>query len=271
MNNIDKILQYLQIVSKSPIKVDNQLYDRCNKIHRIQLSNTFFLTDRCNSCGCCDVPEDNVYVQFEYDKIMSITESEYHSYNSDLDINQLYRLRDGLIEKVYNINGRNVPVYVFKLDKQNLYLSQKGKYIDRCTWAFNPRGNDNSENEKFTTYYCHIHPVTSITCKMPHMRFINNSRSNILRIGIYQFGRNWATKCPVVFREPRNIEEWLNNKSDRLRKLEYLLRVSRELYIDTYLPEIISYVEDIDYSNYRDYLECDIVERGRTSRKLFSI
>lgn len=266
MNNIDKILQYLQLVSKYPIIVDDQIYDRCLKIHRIQLSNTFFLMDGCHSCGCCDVPEDNVYVQFEYDKIMSITEPEYHSYNKSLDINQLYRLRDGLVKEVHVINGNQVPVYVFKLEKQQLYLSQKGKIVDRCTWAFNPNGNENAHNEKFTTYYCHIHPVTSITCKMPHLRFMHNSRSDVCRLGIYQFGRNWATKCPVIFKEPQTPEDFEAAKQNRLEKLKYLNHVSNDLNIETYLPTIIEFVETVPYERYKDYLGVDIISDNRSMR-----
>lgn len=270
MNNIDKILQYLQLVSKDPIIVDDQIYDRCLKIHRIQLSSTFFLTDGCNSCGCCDVPEDNVYVQFEYDRIMNITEPEYHSYNKLLDMNQLERLRTGLKQEMHNINLKNVPVYVFKLEKQNVFLSQKGRVVERCTWSFSPdRENPQEPTDAFTMYYCHIHPVTSITCKMPHLRFMNNSRSDVCRIGIYQFGRNWATKCPIIFKEPENEREFNANKKNRLDKLEYLDRVAHELNIDTYLPEIIDYVSKISYHSYENYLEVDIINKVSKPHKLF--
>lgn len=269
MNNIDKILQYLQMVSIDPIDVDGTVYDRCKNIQRIQLSKTFFLSDGCNSCGCCDVPEDNVYVQFEYDKIMSIAEPEYHSYNKSLDINQLYRLRNGLVKELHVINGKQVPVYVFKLEKQQLYLSQKKRVVDRCTWAFNPNGNENAQKEEFTTYYCQIHPVTSITCKMPHLRFMNNSRSDVCRIGVYQFGRNWATRCPIVFTEPHNEAEFSMNKENRLYKLEYLKNVSDELNIKTYLPSIIEFVKHIDYWSYQNQLQIDIINKSSKPFKLF--
>ena len=270
MNNIDKILQYLQLVSKNPILVDGELYGRCLKIQRIQLSDTFFLTDGCNSCGCCDVPEDNVYVQFEYDRIMNITEPEYHSYNNLLDMNQLERLRKGLKQEMHTINFKQVPVYVFKLEKQNLYLSQKDRVVERCTWAFSPnRDNPSEPTDSFTTYYCHIHPVTSITCKMPHLRFMNNSRSDVCRIGIYQFGRNWATKCPIVFKAPETEHEFLYNKKNRLDKLEYLQKVSEELNIPTYLPDIIEFVSKISFHNYRNYLNVDIIDKTGKIKHLF--
>lgn len=270
MNNIDKILQYLQLVSKHPIIVDDQIYDRCLKIHRIQLSNTFFLTDGCNSCGCCDVPEDNVYVQFEYDRIMNISEPEYHSYNKLLDMNQLERLRDGLKQEIHTINSKLVPVYVFKLEKQHLYLSQKQKVVDRCTWSFSPdRDHPEEPTDEFTTYYCHIHPVTSITCKMPHLRFLNNSKSDCCRIGIYQFGRNWATRCPIIFKDPESESEFSSNKKNRLDKLEYLQKVSEELGIDTYLPDIIEFVSKISFNNYKDYLNVDIINTQSKSKRLF--
>lgn len=261
MNNIDKILQYLQVVAKQPIDVDGKIYWK--DVRRIQLSKTFFSVDKCDSCGCCDVPESNVYTQSEYDLIMNITEPEYHSYNSLLDMNQLERLREGLKKELHTINDVIVPIYVFKLEKQETYVPQKGKVIDRCTWMF-PAGDPEGYH-----FYCHIHPVTSITCKMPHLRFLKNSNSDICRIGIYQFGRNWATKCPIEFKKPMNQDEWQLQKESRIKKLSQLDTVAKDLNIDTYLQDIIEYINDIQYWNHELYLERDIISTMHAKRLLF--
>lgn len=260
MNNIDKILQYLQVVTKYPIEVDGNIIDK--GIRRIRLSNSFFLTDSCNSCGCCDVPESNVYTTSEYQKIMTITEPEYHAYNSALDMKQLDRLRNGLREEVHTINGKDISVYVFDLEKQYVYVPQKEKECDRCTWMF-PAGDVAGYH-----FYCHIHPVTSITCKMPHLRFLYNKRSDIARLGIYQFGRNWATKCPVVFSEPETEEQFEINRRNRIEKLTILNQCAKDMNIDTYLNNIIEYIESVEYDHYADFLEKDIINTLPKSKKL---
>lgn len=264
MNNIDKIMQYIQVLAKEPVEVDGKMYDRCRTIKKIQLSDTFFNVDGCTMCGCCDiVDEDNVYVQFEYDKIMSIEEPEFHSYNKDLDINELHRLREGIVKESHTVNGKEVPLYVFKKQTNVVFVPRKGKEVRSCTWLTTLDGEH---------FFCNIHPVTSITCKMPHLKFRYSSASPTLSIGIFQYGRNWALKCPIILREPQSEGEWKYAYDNRKYKLEYLNRVADELGVETYLPDILSYLDTITYENYRSKLRVNIVnldESYHPAKRLF--
>ena len=88
-----------------------------------------------------------------------------------------------------------------------------------------------------------------------------------------QFGRNWAMKCAVCFRDPISEEDFEEIKAYKINKLNHLLHCAESLKIDTYLRDIIKYVEAVPYTNYEEYLEKDIIvidnERGnKLSNKL---
>ena len=59
VNNVSKIMQYLRLVSKGPVIVDNTEYNLYRS--HIRIADTFFYTDDCISCNCCCVTEDNVF------------------------------------------------------------------------------------------------------------------------------------------------------------------------------------------------------------------
>ena len=260
MKNIDKILSYILPTLKSSIVVDGITY--AATINKIQLSSTFFHTDRCESCGGCDVAEDNIYTQSEYEKIMSCPDQTFESLS--LDPKNLHNLQQGLHEELHEINGKTIPVYSYKLNPVSAYLPTKNKEVVRCTWI--------QPTEDPTKFYCKIHCVTSITCKMPHLRFI--ARKNTLSLCITQFGRNWAVKCPVTFAAPEDEAKFNVNKESRLTKLRILHQCATDLNItDTYLPEIISYVESATFANYLQLLGKDILHPCNASpyrcKKLF--
>lgn len=241
MNNLSKILSYIQNVAKSDIYIDGKVLPVNNK--SIKLSYTFFNSDNCNSCGCCCVPESNVYTQFEYDNICNITPEYVSKYG--LDYKYIDKLKSNLKPESHIINDKNINVYNYRLDKNILYLPNKGRNIDRCSWVYE------SEPGKFL---CHIHLVRSVTCRMPHMRIQHNYKSNSTTIGTIQFGRNWAVKCPINLNEPKSKIEFDHNKSNNLSKLNYLLAISLDLNIETYLPDIINYINKLEYDNYKAYL-----------------
>ena len=56
-------------------------------------------------------------------------------------------------------------------------------------------------------------------------------------------------------------------KAGRLEKLSYLLKIANEFHVDTYLPEVIAYVNAIRYDNYQQYLCRNIIEKR--AKKLF--
>lgn len=246
MNNLDKVLQYLTTVMVKPIIVDGE--EIFKPVECVKLSPSFFLKDGCNSCGCCCVPESNLYTESEYGDIVDISREDVEAYG--LDYKYIQKLIDGIHIEEHTINGELVNTYIYDLDKNDLFLPNKEKIVPRCSWVF----------EKSPGFFlCHIHPVRSITCIMPHLRMMYNTKSKSTSIGNIQFGRNWAVKCPVTFNPPKDENEFNNIKLSRLEKLKHLNTVANDLGIQTYLPEIIAYIEAIPYDNYLDYLGKDIL------------
>lgn len=249
VNNVEKILQYLQVVAKDSILIDGKIIGK--KVKHIKLQKGFFLLDDCMQCGCCCPPESNLYTQFEYDYIMNCDKSEFDK--EGLDYNDLIQLRSKLVLEKHIINGKEIPFYIYPRDKNELYLPNKGKSVSMCSWLHD-YGDGN--------YRCKVHPIVSITCDMPHFRFHSNKETT--SIGIMQFGRNWALGCKVQFHQPENNIEFQIAKENRLRKLHKMNRIAEEFNVDTYLPEIIKYVEKIEFDNYETYLSKDIVSLKST-------
>ena len=259
MNNIDKILQYLIPFAKEDIEIDDEAisYD----ITSIVLSDKFFEVDGCNMCGHCCPPEHNVYTQFEYDYIMSYDLDELEGYG--LPRHYIEELRQNLVESTHRINGRNVKLYTFAKPFPMMFLPRKGengKEVPRCYWVHKREDGH---------IVCGIHPVRSITCRMPHMRVFHNKRSGHVSITNSQFGRNWALGCLVEFHQPSTQEEFDMVKKGRLVKLQYLNEIAKEFNIKTYLPEVIQYVDKIQFNNYQSYLGKNIL--NKQPKKLFNI
>lgn len=257
MNNIDKIFQYLIPFAKTEVQVDSTLSNY--PITSIVLSEHFFDVDSCNMCGHCCPPEHNVYTQFEYDEIMSYDVSNLESYG--LPANYIEELRQGLVKSEHIVNGNVVFLYTFAKPFPTMFLPRKGengKEVPRCYWVHKREDGH---------IVCGIHPVRSITCRMPHMRVFHNKRSGRVSITNSQFGRNWALGCLVEFYPPIDESQFEQVKSGRLEKLEYLLRIADDFNVKTYLPEVIEYVKAIRYDNYPQYLCRNIIERR--AKKLF--
>lgn len=277
MDNTSKIIWYLRLVAKEPIQIDGR--EEWVGITGIKLASTIFNTDGCEVCGdCCCVHEDNVYTQHEYDKIMNMTDDEFRAEGFEFgpegfDPWWLTKLKTKLLLEKHIINGKEIPFYISKVEDVKLTRvhtseDKKNILVPRCT--FTRRDPDGLTK-------CSIHPVRSITCDMPHVRFIYRKNSTV-SIGIVQYGRNWAMGCPVKFHEPVDEIEWQKNKDNVLRKLKHLNRNAEDLNIETYLPEVIEYLEDIPYENYKSYLGKDIINKDESitkdhtnSKKLFSI
>jgi hypothetical protein len=100
--------------------------------------------------------------------------------------------------------------------------------IERCHWLF----------EKDGTYRCRIHPMRSITCGMPHLRFFYTDTTHTTSLGLSQYGRNWALQCPVSFGKVDEQSVFL-----RTIWLGRLLDTAKDMDIETYLPEILRYLE----------------------------
>lgn len=257
MNNIDKILQYLVPFAKEEIQIDNEIIRF--PITQIVLSSKFFEVDSCNMCGHCCPPEHNVYTQFEYEEIMDYNLDNLEEYG--LPRHYIEELRENLTQSTHNINEKEVQLYTFAKPFPMMFLPRKGEHgkeVPRCYWV-HKREDDH--------IVCGIHPVRSITCRMPHMRVFHNKKSGHVSITNSQFGRNWALGCLVEFAQPATEEQFNQVKAGRLEKLNYLLKIADDFNVKTYLPEVIKYVEDIKFDNYQSYLNKNILEKK--PKKLF--
>jgi len=247
VTNIEKIIQYLIPVSKENIEIDGNIVE--SHINQIVLTKRFFSIDGCNMCGHCCPPEHNTYVQFEYDAIMEFERDGLEKLG--LPVENIDDLRENLKTFEHIINGKVVKLYEFRKKYPLLYLPRKGKEVKRCYWV-----------HKFDDgrIGCGIYPLRSLTCRMPHMRFYYNNRTGHSVISTREFGRNWALGCEMEFKQPETEQEFIISKKDRIEKLKYLQKVADELNVDTYVPEIIKYVEAIPFRGYEFCLKRNILE-----------
>lgn len=257
VNNTGKLVQYLRLVSVDPLMVDGKLHKEYRT--RIQLSKTFFDTDDCISCGACCVVEDNLFSQSEYETILKTTDQDFINHGSDPA--NLAKLKYGIVPEHHNINGNDIIFYVYKGRKTPsvMYIPQKGKVCEKCGWMYY-----DEEKDKFL---CGIHLVTSITCKMPHLRFFYHPSSGCISLATSQYGRNWNLMCPMTFSPPdeSNFDEI---KQSRIHKLQLLENVAQDFKIETHLPKVISYIQNTTFENYKERVDKPIV-KFNTVKKLF--
>ena len=270
--NIEKLFQYLKCVAKEPIRYEGYLtstgkfrlpkeiveYLDEPKINFIKLNSTFFDNDYCLNCGGCDPAEANIFTATEYKKILETTDQDLEDYG--LDPRYLHQLKNGLYSMTHMINEADIDVWVYPQDVNQLYLPTRSREIKRCSWCFQ------SAKSKFK---CRIHPITSITCVMPHLRFYHMHKSSKTSVGIHQFGRNWALKCPVTFTPPETEDQFNKNKQNRIEKLIRLNQAGQDLNIETYLEDVIGYVQNIEYEDYEDHLNINIIDTKKHSIPLF--
>lgn len=254
VNNVSKIMQYLRLVSKGPVVVDNTEYNLYRS--HIRIADTFFYTDDCISCNCCCVTEDNVFTEKEYNIIMNTSHEDFINHGNPPE--NLDKLKEGLVEEIHIVNGNEIKLYVFKNHPNKWYVDRKQRECDRCGWIYEDNGK----------FLCGIHLVSSITCKMPHMRMFYNSHSGCISIGISQYGRNWALGCPIKFYEPTTESQFEDIKQSRISKLLLLDEVAKSMTIETYIPEIVRYVEMCNFSNYRNRVGRDVID-FKKNHKLF--
>lgn len=245
MDNISKILHYVTMVAKEPIEVDGETQFKTKE--HIKLQHSFFFVDGCNQCGACCIPESNVYTQKEYDHIINCTEKEF--IDEDLDYSVMEKFRDGIRKEIHVINGTEIPFYIYDAEKNEMYIPNKDRIVPRCTWL-----KDYHDGR----FRCTIHPVVSMTCDMPHLRFTYSNHSTV-SVGTQQYGRNWALGCGVNFGIPETEEHFLQIKASRMKKLARIDEVSNELGIETWIPDMLEYIQKIPFENYYHYLGKDIV------------
>lgn len=245
MDNISKILHYVTMVAKDPIDVDGEILFKPKE--HIKLQQSFFFVDGCNQCGSCCIPESNVYTKKEYEHIMNCTEQEF--INEDLDYSIMEKMRSGIREEMHKINGEDVPFYIYDHEQNDMFIPNKGRIVPRCTWL---------KDYQDGRFRCTIHPVVSMTCDMPHLRFTYSNNTTV-SVGTQQYGRNWALGCKVEFCEPLSEIQFSSIKVSRMNKLRRLDSIACELGVETWVPEMLDYIVKIPYENYHDYLGKDVV------------
>ena len=260
--NIEKLFQYLQCFSIEPIEycssltdfTDNKIITIGDKITDIRLNYAFFYNDNCQMCGGCDPAESNIFTSSEYEQIKACQDEIF--IEAGLDPAYLHQLKENLYKSTCVINGKEVSIYIYKQEPNELFLPTRGKIIKRCSWCF-------QDSEK--RFKCRIHPVESITCIMPHLRTYHFKGSNKASLGVTQFGRNWALKCPVELTPPKNKDQFEYNKSNRIAKLERLHQVGLDLNIPTYLPQVIDYVKNTHFTDYESRLDVNVLSKKQRS------
>lgn len=224
-----KLLEYVNKVAKEPIIVDGEPYGHINPVG-VKLNDTFFMKDDCQMCGRCCMVETNAWTEEGVRRMKAAVPDDFNKWGLSIEImGELYTL---LEEHVHDINGKKVTFYsVPKIKTKDAMVVSwpDRKPSPRCRWVF----------EKDGTYRCLIHPVRSVTCGMPHCRFYFSHSTRVTSIGLSQYGRNWALKCPVEF-EPHLDEESVKS---RMHWLKLLADTADDMGIRTWLPEILHFLE----------------------------
>lgn len=255
MDNVSKLLHYIVPVSKSDIVVDGKVHS--HTLTKLQFSPSFFNIDDCVCCGVCCmcVPEMVVLTEHEYQRLLDCTDQEFIDY--DLPVENLHTFRDTIAIEPHVINGKTINLYKCTQPLQTIHNPYKNKDSNTCHYLFkNPQG----------LYRCGIHPVRSITCRVPHVRLFSNAKGSV-SFGVSQYGRNWALGCPIKFKECANEDEFNVVKQQRLDLLNYLSRVAEDMNCETYLPDMISYISNTTFDNYKQFLGKDLLPMLSTSSK----
>lgn len=222
-----KILEYIDKVSKEFITLDGQPFGT-PPTTKVVLNESFFQKDDCTMCGKCCPNETTVWTSEGMSRILGAAPEDFTVWG--LDPNVVSEITGRVFEHTSYINGKPVTFYVSEKDKNSEAFRLEWpdrKEQTRCHWLF----------EKDGTYRCRIHPVRSVTCGLPHCRFFHNTHTHTTNIGLSQFGRNWALKCPVEFGA---FDE--ESTQTRILWLERLCATAEDCGIDTFLPEILQYL-----------------------------
>lgn len=222
-----KILEYINKVSKEPIVLNGQPFGT-PPVERVTINESFFWKDDCHMCGKCCPNETTVWTAEGLRRMVNSTDHDFTKWG--LDRNVISEIESRMTEQVAEINGKEVVFFVSDKDKPAEAFRLEWpdrKEQPRCHWLF----------EKDGTYRCRIHPVRSVTCGMPHCRFFHNANTHTTTIGVSQFGRNWALKCPVEF---GGVDE--ASIQTRILWLERLYATAKDCGINTFLSEILDYL-----------------------------
>ena len=243
-----KILEYVNKVSKEPIVLNGQPFGT-PPTTKVVLNDSFFQKDDCTMCGKCCPNETTVWTSEGLRRMLNATPEDFTKWELNYEVIQ--EIHSRMSENIVDINGREVAFFVSDKDKTSEAFRLEWpdrKEQPRCHWLF----------EKDGTYRCRIHPVRSVTCGLPHCRFFHSAVTHTTTIGLSQFGRNWALKCPVEFGAVDDA-----STQSRILWLERLYATAKDCGIDTFLPEILDYLHAGNRSS--------TVFEAKLKRKLFTV
>lgn len=225
MDSAHQLVSYLSRVAKQPIEFSNS---RATKeiIRGVKLSNRFFVKDDCMVCGKCCSNYNVVYTRSTFEEIMFSTREDFEAEN--LDYETKFDLIQGIRCKPMEVNGKMINFYSFpKMSRKQTNTFETPK--KKC-YFMEKRGD---------RIVCTIHPIRSITCRIPHLRFIYRKNTEMTVLGVGKYPRNFNIGCPITFKN--TLDE--ASVQGRIKDLKTLLSCAEDIGVDTYLPEIIDYLD----------------------------
>lgn len=252
VNNCLKILSYIYPITKQVITYDKY---RWEPVKSIYLRESLFAEDECKVCGRCCISEDNIFLPFEVFNMkhtlenISDIDTDTHKLNGKASDN-IKELLDSLETFDVEINGTSFELFKSKLPP-NVYEFEDRGTLKRCHW------NLPTEDGRLG---CGIHTVSSLTCKMPHIRFWHNSKNLSTSIGHGEYGRNWAMKCPAKVDKTGFSESALNTA---IFNFELLKIYCTYFEIDTYVDDILDNLYKVsgDISNIEKVCNKNLVNK----------
>lgn len=259
LDNISKVLKYVDSVAKHDFIANGHVYHK--SCRDVSISSTIFLKDNCNMCGRCCVAEDIMLTQFEYDNLMNYDMEDLKKYVPPLPSTYMENLKKALRPVKVTISDCQVTrsedtnkdvIKENEESRHDIYMYKA--HLPLCNWTYPDRGTIQRCSMMFQIHDnvvgCGIHPIRSITCRMPHLNAVHNNKYGTY-IGVKQFGRNWLLGCPVKLQKP-TLEDFEIAKADKIDKLSHLNKNCEDVGVETWLPETLNILNQIEY---KDYLE----------------
>lgn len=255
VNNVLKIMTYIYPISKQKIVCGKYEWQPVKSIY---IRPSLFAYDECLVCGKCCISEDLVFLPFEVSdmrevlKTKNVDEIEHKLNGKGYD--NIEELLASLSPFEVEVNGKSYILFKSKLPAKIYEFEDRGT-LQRC--HFNLPTEDGRLG-------CGIHPVSSLTCKMPHIGFYHNSKSLSTSIGHGEYGRNWAMKCPAdIKKEGFNI----NSLKTAIANFELLAKYCKYFKIETYVSEILNCLYKVQ--NNAGYINsvCDTNLIGQVKRR----
>ena len=246
VNNVAKIMTYV-----NPISVYG--------CEHLVINETTFYKDSCVVCGKCCIHEDLIFLPFEVDNMHDIISGKVKIGKEHLGgtVDNIKELVESLVPINVDVYGKDKLLYKSRLPYNTYEFADRG-VLNRCHWDI-PVGDGKLG--------CGIHLVSSLTCKFPHIRFNYRADKKTTHIGLMQYGRNWALKCPIVFDKtfyPETVQNVIS-KFELLSKYCDYFEVENhcQLIIDTL--SMVKTEEDIQKVTGKDILN------QQKSRRLFNV